>query len=53
MSALFWINVLNFNDVTKQLRTTFETLSDRRTGKHTTKTQTLLSRMHGSIGLKS
>src|SRR5674476_316648 len=34
MSAPFGINALTFSDVVKQLRTTFETFSDRRTGKN-------------------
>ena len=35
MSVPFGKNVLTFNDVAKQLRTTFETFTDRRTGKNT------------------
>ena len=35
MSAPFGLNALTFSDVVKQLRTTFETFSDRRTGKNT------------------
>ena len=36
MSAPFGKNALTFSDVVKQLRTTFETFTDRRTGKNTT-----------------
>jgi hypothetical protein len=35
MSIPFGSNVLTFSDVAKQLRTTFETLTDRRRGKNT------------------
>jgi hypothetical protein len=31
-----WKNALTFSDVVKQIRTTFETFTDRRTGKNTT-----------------
>ena len=40
MSTPFGKNVLTFNDVVKQLRTAFETFSDRRTGKNTSHTMT-------------
>ena len=40
MSFPFGLNVLTFSDVVKQLRTTFETFSDRRTGKNTNYTMT-------------
>ena len=40
MSAPFGKNALTFSDVVKQLRTTFETFSDRRTGKNTSYTMT-------------
>jgi len=40
MSAPFGLNALTFSDVVKQLRTTFETFSDRRTGKNTNYTMT-------------
>jgi hypothetical protein len=40
MSAPFGTNALTFSDVVKQLRTTFETFSDRRTGKNTSYTMT-------------
>jgi hypothetical protein len=40
MSAPFGLNALTFSDVVKQLRTTFETFSDRRTGKNTSYTMT-------------
>ena len=36
MSAPFGKNALTFSDVVKQLQTTFETFTDRRTGKNTT-----------------
>ena len=36
MSAPFGKNALTFSDVVKQMRTTFETFTDRRTGKNTT-----------------
>ena len=36
----FGKNALTFSDVVKQLRTTFETFSDRRTGKNTNYTMT-------------
>jgi hypothetical protein len=40
MSAPFGKNALTFSDVVKQLRTTFDTFSDPRTGKNTTYTMT-------------
>ena len=40
MSAPFGKNALTFSDVVKQLRTTFETFTDRRTGKNTNYTMT-------------
>lgn len=40
MSAPFGKNALTFSDVIKQLRTTFETFPDRRTGKNTIYTMT-------------
>ncbi len=40
MSVPFGLNVLTFSDVNKQLRTTFETFSDRRTGMNTNYTMT-------------
>lgn len=40
MSTPFGKNALTFSDVIKQLRTTFETFPDRRTGKNTTYTMT-------------
>jgi len=40
MSAPFGKNALTFSDVVKQLRTTFETFSDQRTGKNTSYTMT-------------
>ena len=40
MSAPFGLNALTFSDVVKQLRTTFETFSDRRTGKNSSYTMT-------------
>ena len=40
MSAPFGLNALTFSDVVKQLRTTFETFCDRRTGKNTNYTMT-------------
>src|SRR5664279_2355940 len=40
MSAPFGLNALTFSDVVKQLRTTFETFTDRRTGKNTSYTMT-------------
>ena len=40
MSAPFGKNALTFNDVVKQLRTTFEAFCDRRTGKNTNYTMT-------------
>lgn len=40
MSAPFGKNALTFSDVVKQLRTTFDTFSDRRTGKNTNYTMT-------------
>jgi hypothetical protein len=40
MSAPFGKNALTFSDVVKQLRTTFETFCDRRTGKNTNYTMT-------------
>lgn len=40
MSTPFGFNVLTFSDVVKQLRTTFETFTDRRTGKNTAYTMT-------------
>ena len=35
MSVPFGSNVLTFSEVAKQLRTTFETFTDRRRGKNT------------------
>ena len=40
MSAPFGKNALTFSDVVKFVRTTFETFSDRRTGKNTNYTMT-------------
>jgi hypothetical protein len=40
MSVPFGKNALTFSDVVKQLRTTFETFTDRRTGKNTSYTMT-------------
>jgi len=40
MSAPFGKNALTFSDVVKQLRTAFETFSDRRTGKNSNYTMT-------------
>ena len=40
MSAPFGKNALTFSEVVKQLRTTFETLTDRRTGKNSSYTMT-------------
>jgi hypothetical protein len=40
MSAPFGSNALTFSDVVKKLRTTFETFTDRRTGKNTNYTMT-------------
>ena len=40
MNAPFGKNALTFSDVVTQLRTTFETFSDRRTGKNTNYTMT-------------
>ena len=40
MSASFGKNALTFSDVVKQLRTTFESFLDRRTGKNTSYTMT-------------
>jgi hypothetical protein len=40
MSAPFGLNALTFSDVVKQLRTTFETFADRRTGKNSNYTMT-------------
>jgi hypothetical protein len=40
MSAPFGKNALTFSDVVKQLRATFETFSDRRTGKNRRYTMT-------------
>src|SRR5450631_352651 len=40
MSAPFGKNALTFSDVVKELRTTFETLTDRRTGKNSSYTMT-------------
>jgi len=40
MSAPFGSNVLTFSDVVKQLCATFETFTDRRTGKNTNHTMT-------------
>jgi hypothetical protein len=40
MSAPFGLNALTFSDVTRQLRLTFETFSDQRTGKNTGYTMT-------------
>ena len=40
MSAPFGLNALTFSDVVKQLRLTFETFTDQRTGKNTGYTMT-------------
>jgi len=40
MNAPFGKNALTFSEVVKQLRTTFETLTDRRTGKNSSYTMT-------------
>ncbi|MDD5275355.1 MAG: hypothetical protein PHR16_04665 [Methylovulum sp.] len=40
MSAPFGLNALTFSDVVKQLRLTFETFVDQRTGKNTGYTMT-------------
>ena len=40
MSAPFGKNALTFSEVVKELRTTFETLTDRRTGKNSSYTMT-------------
>ncbi len=40
MSAPFGLNALTFSDVTRQLRLTFETFTDQRTGKNTGYTMT-------------
>jgi hypothetical protein len=49
MSASFGKNALTFNDVVKQLRTTFETFTDRRTGKNTNYTMTEAGRSAFSV----